>query len=82
MKRFVIVLITIVTLAYILMLFDKVNNIGKGLLTTAGIISAVGALACQQSLSRSLPVYKSLSPSLCALVIPSSWKMEQKPLKK
>lgn len=52
LKRFVVVLITLVTIAYILMLFDKVNNIGKGILTTAGIISAVGAFASQQSLSR------------------------------
>lgn len=52
LKRFIIALIVVITIAYILMLFDKVNSLGKGLLTTAGIISAIGAFASQQSLSR------------------------------
>lgn len=52
LKRFIIALIVVITIAYILMLFDSVNSLGKGLLTTAGIISAIGAFASQQSLSR------------------------------
>jgi small-conductance mechanosensitive channel len=37
-----------------LMVFDSVKNLGAGLLTTAGVLSAIGAFASQQSLSRIL----------------------------
>lgn len=52
LKRVIIVLIVAITLASILMLFESIHNLGLGLLTTAGIISAIGAFASQQSLSR------------------------------
>jgi len=51
-KRIIISLLIVVTIAAILMLFDTLKTLGTGLLTTAGIISAVGAFASQQSLSR------------------------------
>lgn len=52
LKRIIFVITGIVTLAGILMVFDSVKNLGAGLLTTAGVISAIGAFASQQSLSR------------------------------
>jgi small-conductance mechanosensitive channel len=52
LKRVVLAIGFVVTLAAILMSFDSVKSLGTGLLTTAGVISAVGAFASQQSLSR------------------------------
>lgn len=52
LKRIFITLIIVITISSVLMLFDGVKNLGTGLLTTAGIISAIGAFASQQSLSR------------------------------
>ncbi|MBA3662125.1 MAG: mechanosensitive ion channel [Gammaproteobacteria bacterium] len=52
LKRVVLAIVFTITLAAILMIFDSVKNIGAGLLTTAGIVSAVGAFASQQSLGR------------------------------
>jgi small-conductance mechanosensitive channel len=52
LKRVIIAIGMVVAIASILMVFDSVKNVGAGLLTTAGIISAVGAFASQQSLGR------------------------------
>lgn len=52
LKRVVLALGMVVTLGAILMVFDSVKSLGTGLLTTAGIVSAVGAFASQQSLGR------------------------------
>lgn len=52
LKRIVGATILIVTLATILMVFDSVKNLGAGILTTAGLISAIGAFASQQTLGR------------------------------
>lgn len=52
LKRVVLAIGIVITIASILMVFDSFKNIGAGLLTTAGIVSAVGAFASQQSLSR------------------------------
>lgn len=52
LKKVLFTLLFVVTIACVLMIFDSVRNIGTGILTTAGIISAAGAFASQQSLSR------------------------------
>ncbi len=52
MKKILQILIIIVTIAAGLMCFDSVRNLGAGLLTTAGVLGAIGAFASQQSLSR------------------------------
>lgn len=52
LKRVILSIVFIIVLGSCLMVFDSVKNIGTGLITTAGIISAVGAFASQQSLSR------------------------------
>lgn len=52
LKRIILAIGFIVLLASILYVFDSVKRLGTGLLTTAGIISAVGAFASQQSLGR------------------------------
>ncbi len=52
LKRIILAICLIVIFASILMVFDSVRNIGAGILTTAGILSAVTAFASQQSLSR------------------------------
>lgn len=52
LRRIILTLILIITTAAILMTFDNVKNLGAGLLTTAGVLSAIGAFASQQSLSR------------------------------
>lgn len=52
LKRVILTIGFIVTLGASLTVFDSVKNLGTGLLTTAGIISAVGAFASQQSLGR------------------------------
>jgi small-conductance mechanosensitive channel len=50
--RLAIFLIAIVSLSAMIMVFDSLRNIGTSLLTTAGILSAIGAFASQQSLGR------------------------------
>jgi small-conductance mechanosensitive channel len=52
LKRIFLSIGIIVMVSSILLVFDNVRKLGAGLLTTAGIISAVGAFASQQSLSR------------------------------
>lgn len=52
LKRIILSLIMVIAVAAILMSFQRVKNLGAGLLTTAGLLSAVGAFASQQSLSR------------------------------
>lgn len=52
LKRVVLAIAMVITIASIFMVFDSVKNIGAGILTTAGVISAVGAFASQQSLGR------------------------------
>lgn len=52
LKRVIIFLGFILTFFAIAMLFDSLKNFGIGLLTTAGIVSAVVVFAGQQSLSR------------------------------
>lgn len=52
LKRVIISILFIIVFAAILMVFDNVKNFGAGILTTAGILSAVGAFASQQSLSK------------------------------
>jgi small-conductance mechanosensitive channel len=52
LKKIVQAIIIIVTIAAGLMTFDSVRNLGAGLLTTAGVLGAIGAFASQQSLSR------------------------------
>jgi small-conductance mechanosensitive channel len=52
LKKVILIIVGVVTLASILMVFDSVKNLGAGLLTTAGVISAIGAFASQQSLGR------------------------------
>lgn len=52
LKRMVIAIAMIITLASIFLVFDSVKNIGAGLLTSAGIIGAVVTFASQQSISR------------------------------
>lgn len=52
LRRIILTLIVIITTAAILMTFDSVKNLGAGILTTAGLVSAIGAFASQQSLSR------------------------------
>ncbi|MDR3492130.1 MAG: mechanosensitive ion channel family protein [Gammaproteobacteria bacterium] len=52
LKKVIFTLLTVVTIASILMVFDSVKALGAGLLTTAGLISAIGAFASQQSLGR------------------------------
>ncbi|HVE43920.1 MAG TPA: mechanosensitive ion channel domain-containing protein [Gammaproteobacteria bacterium] len=51
-KRIVLTVGLVVILASMLMVFDSVRSIGTGLLTTAGIVSAVVAIASKESLSR------------------------------
>lgn len=52
LKKIVLTLGLIIMLAATLMTFDSVRKLGTGLLTTAGILSALSAVASQQSLSR------------------------------
>jgi len=52
LKKVIQAIIILVTLAAGLMTFESVRNLGAGLLTTAGILGAIGAFASQQSLSR------------------------------
>lgn len=52
LKRIFISLLLIIIIAAILLIFDNVRKLGAGLLTTAGILGALGAFASQQSLSR------------------------------
>ena len=52
LKKVILILVCVVSLAAILMAFDSVKSLGTGLLTTAGVISAIGAFASQQSLGR------------------------------
>jgi hypothetical protein len=52
LKRVIMTMILVIVIASILMLFDSVKNLGAGILTTAGIVSAVVAFASQQSLGR------------------------------
>jgi small-conductance mechanosensitive channel len=52
LKKVILAIVSIITLASILMVFDSVKNLGTGLLTTAGVLSALGAFASQQSLGR------------------------------
>lgn len=52
LKKIILSLGMLVAVAAILMSFENVRNIGTGILTTAGLLSAVGAFASQQSLSR------------------------------
>lgn len=54
LKRVILTIGTLVFISATLLLFEGVRNIGTGLLTTAGIISAVGAFASQKSLTRLL----------------------------
>ena len=51
-KRVAVTICMVVVIAFILRIFDSVRNIGTGILTTAGILSALGAFASQQSLGR------------------------------
>ncbi len=52
LKKIIQTIIIIITVAVGLMTFDSVRNLGAGLLTTAGVLGAIGAFASQQSLSR------------------------------
>lgn len=52
LKKVFLSLIMVVATAAILMVFDSVKHLGAGILTTAGIVSALGAFASQQTLSR------------------------------
>jgi small-conductance mechanosensitive channel len=52
LKRIIVFILVLLTFVAITMLFDSVRGLGTSLLTTAGIISAVGAFASQQSLGR------------------------------
>jgi small-conductance mechanosensitive channel len=51
-KKVILALGMVIATAATLMVFDSVKNLGTGLLTTAGLLSAFGAFASQQSLSR------------------------------
>ncbi len=51
-KRVAVTICLVIVIASILRLFDSVRTIGTGILTTAGILSALGAFASQQSLGR------------------------------
>jgi small-conductance mechanosensitive channel len=52
LKRVVLTIVGVMTCGAILLVFDSVKHLGAGLLTTAGVIGAVGAFASQHSLSR------------------------------
>jgi small-conductance mechanosensitive channel len=52
LKKVILALGMVIATAATLMVFDSVKNLGTGLLTTAGLLSAFGAFASQQSLSR------------------------------
>jgi len=52
LKRIILTIAAIIFIASILLVFDSVRKIGAGLLTTAGLLSAMGAFASQKSLSR------------------------------
>lgn len=52
LKKIILTIGLVVVAASILMVFDSVRQLGAGLLTTAGILSAVSAFASQHSLSR------------------------------
>ncbi len=52
LKRVILFMGGLLTFIAILMLFDSMKGLGTSLLTTAGIISAIGAFASQQSLGR------------------------------
>lgn len=50
-KRIVIVIIGILTLAIMLMTFDKVRQLGAGILASAGIVGIIVGLAAQRTIS-------------------------------
>lgn len=52
LKKIAQIIIITVSIAAGLMCFDSVKSLGAGLLTTAGVLGAIGAFASQQSLSR------------------------------
>lgn len=52
LKKIIQAIIIIIVIAAGLMCFDSVRSLGTGLLTTAGVLGAIGAFASQQSLSR------------------------------
>lgn len=52
LKKIILTIGLIIVVAAVLMVFDSVRQLGAGLLTTAGVLSAVGAFASQHSLSR------------------------------
>lgn len=52
LKRVVLWLAMIIAFASILMVFDSVKRLGEGLLTTAGVVSAIVAFASQKSLAQ------------------------------
>lgn len=52
LKKIIFTISLIIIFAAILMVFDSVKKLGAGLLTTAGLLSVVGAFASQKSLNR------------------------------
>ena len=52
LKRIILFIGALLTFIAIIMLFDSMKGLGASLLTTAGVISAIGAFASQQSLGR------------------------------
>ena len=52
LKRIVLIIAAIIFIGAILMMFDSVRNFGEGLLTTAGVIGAVGAFSGQKTLGK------------------------------
>lgn len=52
LKRLLFILIGIIIFSAVLMVFDGIRALGASILTTAGILGAIGAFASQQSLGR------------------------------
>ena len=52
LKRIILTILSVVVFSAILLVFDSVRQLGAGILTTATVLSAIGAFAAQQSLSR------------------------------
>jgi small-conductance mechanosensitive channel len=52
LRKVIVLIVSVVAVASILIVFDSVKNLGAGILTTAGLLSALGAFASQQSLGR------------------------------
>ncbi len=52
LKSIILIIAIFILLSSVLLMFDSVKNVGAGLLTTAGIVSAAGAFASQKSLAR------------------------------